>query len=98
MTCKKEQIGILMKKSQTNCKTIAAAKAGMSPKTARKYLKNPQLNVGAKEPRNYRTRDDHFNEDWPAIEELLKFAPGLQAKTILAWLIDRNPAKYQDKH
>ena len=98
MTCKKEQIGILMKKSQTNCKTIAAAKAGMSPKTARKYFKSPQLNVSSKEPRNYRTRDDHFNEDWPAIEELLKFAPGLQAKTILAWLIDRNPAKYQDKH
>lgn len=98
MTCKNQQIGILMKKSKANSKTIAAAKAGMSPKTARKYLKNPQLITKPKEPRNYRTRDDYFKEDWPTIEEFLKSAPGLQAKTILAWLIDKNPAKYNDQH
>jgi len=35
MTCKKEQIGILMKQSKMYCQTVAAAKAGMSLKTAR---------------------------------------------------------------
>lgn len=97
MTCKKEQIGILMKQAKIHCQTIAAAKAGMSPKTARKYLQNPRINSESKEVRKWRTRNDPFAQDWPAIEDLLENAPGLQAKTILIWLVEKNPNKYQDK-
>src|SRR5438270_323921 len=98
MTCKKEQIGILMKYSKSYCQIVAAAKAGMSPKTARKYLKNPKQITVTKEVRGWRTRHDHFAEDWPAIEEFLTNAPGLQAKTILNWLIEQYPEKYNKKH
>lgn len=98
MTCKKEQIGILMKYSKTCSQIVAAAKAGMSPKTARKYLKNPKQIILPKAIRSWRTRQDHFAEDWPAIEELLSNAPGLQAKTILNWLIEQYPQKYNKKH
>lgn len=98
MTCKKEQIGILMKYSKTHCQIIAAAKAGMSPKTARKYLRNPKQIREAKKARGWRTRHDLFAEDWPAIEEFLTNAPGLQAKTILNWLIEQYPQKYNQKH
>lgn len=98
MTCKKEQIGILMRYSKTHCQMIAAAKAGMAPKTARKYLKHPKQIREVKETRGWRTRHDLFAEDWPAIEEFLTNAPGLQAKTILDWLIEQYPQKYNQKH
>ena len=98
MTCRTEQIGILMKNSKLYCKTVAAAKAGMSPKTARKYLKNPNKTFEPTAIRQWRTRDDPFLEDWTIIEDFLKNAPGLQAKTILQWLIEQKPDKYNKKH
>jgi hypothetical protein len=98
MTCRKEQIGILMKQSKTQCQTIAAAKAGMSPKTARKYLKNPKQIAESKESHCWRTRHDPFLEDWPVIEQFLSNAPGLKAKTIMDWLIEQYPKKYNQKN
>ncbi|WP_342226634.1 hypothetical protein [Rickettsia endosymbiont of Urophora cardui] len=39
MTCTKNQVGILMQKIKKYNQIISAAKAGMSVKTARKYLR-----------------------------------------------------------
>ena len=82
MTCTKQQIGILMKNVKLHGKAIAAAKAGMSPKTASKYIKNPNANDKPNE-RDWRTRDNPFEEHWDGIMALLNNAPGLEAKTIM---------------
>ena len=39
MTCTNKQVGILMNKIKKHNQIIAAAKAGMNVKTARKYLR-----------------------------------------------------------
>lgn len=87
-----------MKYSKIYCQTVAAAKAGMSAKTARKYLREPKKITEPKEIRSWRTRHDPFIEEWPDIEVLLQNAPGLQAKTVLNWLIEQYPDKYNQKY
>ena len=62
---------------------LAAMKAGMDRKTARKYVKAGKLPSGMKKPRTWRTREDPFEEHWPEEEAKLAQAPGLQAKTLL---------------
>lgn len=94
MTCTKQQIGILMKNVKLHGKSIAAAKAGMSPKTASKYIKNPNANDKLNE-RDWRTRGNPFEEHWDEIMVLLNNAPGLEAKTIMDWLITKYPEKYK---
>jgi len=84
-----------MKYSKTKGKTIAAAKAGMSLKTARKYLANPQLKAqDTPSSRQWRTRTNPFEAHWVTIISFLENAPGLEAKTIMQWLIENYPDKY----
>ena len=60
----------------------AAAKAGMSERTARKYVRSGGTPSEAKAPHTWRTRVDPFAEVWPEIEALLQQDAGLQAKTV----------------
>ena len=60
----------------------AAAKAGMSERTARKYVRSGGIPSEAKAPHTWRTRLDPFADAWPEIEALLKQDGGLQAKTV----------------
>ncbi len=62
-------------------KAIAASKAGMDEKTARKYLKHGKLPSQCKEEHNWRTREDPFGKEWEEIKEKLVDNPGLEAKT-----------------
>ncbi|MBC8400573.1 MAG: T9SS type A sorting domain-containing protein [Candidatus Marinimicrobia bacterium] len=48
-------------------KVIAASKAGMDVKTARKYLGSDIPPSELKKPHTWRTRKDPFAEDWPEI-------------------------------
>ena len=77
---------------------VAAMKAGMDRKTARKYVKAGKLPSEMKAPRTWRTREDPFEQDWPELGRRLTEAPGLQAKTLLDDLIERNPGRYQEGH
>ena len=79
-------------------KTLAhsADKAGMDEKTARKYRKLGRLPSEVAPERVWRTREDLFAEVWPEVHELLQDAPGLQAKTLLAWLQTKYPGKFDD--
>ena len=70
---------------------VAAMKAGMDRKTARKYVKVEKLPPEMKTPRTWRTREDPFEEDWPALEKRLVAAPELQANTLLDDLIEHHP-------
>ncbi len=75
---------------------LAAAKAGMGPKTARKYWRARRLPSELKKERNWRTRQDPFAEAWREIEELVEENPGLEGKTIFEYLQRKEPGRFSD--
>jgi len=77
-------------------KAIAAAKAGMDEKTARKYLKNNQLPSQERKEHTWCTRPDPFEQEWEAIKENLTVNPGLEAKTLFEALQREKPGKFSD--
>jgi hypothetical protein len=75
---------------------IAAAKAGMDAKTARKYRRLGQvLSELAAAPR-WRTRQDPFVAVWEEVRELLEVNTGLEAKTVFEYLQRRYPGHFED--
>lgn len=72
----------------------AASKAGIDPKTARKYLKEdaPLQNT----EHNWRTRNDPFENVWSELENMLALQPRLEAKTLFEYLLDKYPGKFQE--
>jgi hypothetical protein len=96
MTITKEQVRRLQKFSQAYPLAVAAAKAGMSENSARKYLR--QGGIVKETERDWRTRPDPFSDVWDEVAALLKADPGLQAKTILEWLIEMHPESFSDAH
>jgi transposase len=72
----------------------AAAKAGMSERSARKYGRSGCAPSQVKVPHTWRTRPDPFEGVWPEIEALLRQDGGLQAKTIWTELNERYPARF----
>jgi hypothetical protein len=75
---------------------LAAAKAGMDPKTARRYRRLGQLPSECRAPRRWRTRGDPFAAVWAEVRELLAVNPGLQGKTLFAELQRRYPGRFAD--
>lgn len=73
----------------------AAARAGMSVRTARAYERRGKLPSQLKQPRTYRTRPNPFAEDWPWVAQQLTRDPALQATTLFAELCARRPGHYQ---
>lgn len=73
---------------------IAAAKAGMDPKTAQKYLRVRCLPSEMQQKHMWRTRPDPFAEVWEEIEQWLRVEPGLQAKTLFEHLQQREPGRF----
>lgn len=74
---------------------VAAARSGMSVRTLRKYERRGQLPSELNAPRSWRTRPDPFDEDWTWVESELRRDPALQAKTLFALLLERQPGRYQ---
>ena len=95
MTCTDAQIRKLMKLINTHTQEIAAAKAGIDPKTARKYLQAGRMPSQLQAERDWRTRSDPFEKDWPVIAGMLKDAPELEAKTLMNWLCERHGDRYR---
>jgi transposase len=86
-----------MKLSQTEeTLALAAAKAGMDEKTARKWRRLGKHPSEVKQPRAYRTRPDAFAEVWEEIEQLLEGEPSLEAKTIFDHLCRKYEGRYQE--
>ena len=73
----------------------AAAKAGMSERTARKYRRSGKLPSELRVAHTWRTRPDPFEEAWPEVEELFEQDAGLQAKTVFDELVRRYPGRFQ---
>lgn len=95
MLCSNSQVKRLMTEFN-KCGEIdeAALRANMHPKTARKYLAIGKLPSELKKPRDWRTRKDPFEEDWPKIHEMLTAAPELEAVTIFEYLCSCTPGRY----
>jgi len=78
-------------------KELAADKAGMDAKTARKYRRLDRLPSEVRRmERDYRTREDPFADVWPALEEQLTLNPGLEAKTLFEHLQRSHPGRFAD--
>jgi transposase InsO family protein len=75
---------------------LAAAKAGMDEKTARKYQRAGRLPSQLQPPHDWRTRADPFAQVWSEIEQLLAREPSLEAKTIFDYLSRKYEGGFQE--
>lgn len=97
MRCTDSQVRKLMEEMSRYGKVgLAALKAGMDRKSARKYIRIGKLPSQLVRPRDWRTRRDPFEEDWSEIASRLADAPELEAKTLFEDLMARRPDRYQE--
>src|SRR6516164_2302886 len=75
---------------------IAASKAGMDSKTARRYLGLNRLPSELKRERHWRTREDPFSDVWERVRQQIEESPGLEAKTLFEWLQREYPGRFSD--
>ena len=68
--------------------------AGMSNKTARKYLKSGVLPSQCRAIHGWPTHPDAFAEDWSWVEDFLKNNSGLESKALFEALQCKYPGKY----
>lgn len=95
MTCSPEQIRVLLRYAQVNTQEVAAAKAGMSFSTAKRYLKMGGKKIQTvRNPSKGRTRKDPFVDVWDEVKQLLTNDSGLEAKTLMEWLIESYPDQF----
>lgn len=96
MTCNKKQIELLLKYATVYSQEVAAAKAGMSLSTAKRYLAtNGKRKFKPPEERTWRTRQDPFVEVWPSLEAMLQRDHGLEAQTLMDWLLESYPEQFR---
>jgi len=76
---------------------VAAMRTGMDEKSARKYRAAAKLPSELEDwPRTWRTREDPFAEVWDEVHALVEVTPGLQAKTLFAWLQRTYPGRFEE--
>src|ERR1044072_6744044 len=75
---------------------VAAAKSGMDPKTARKYLGDRRLPSEMRQRHTWRTRVDPFEETWEEVRQWLLPEPCLQVKTVFEHLQRTYPGRFRD--
>ena len=94
---KDAEVWILEKeRSKGATQVVAAARAGMSERTARKYEQVGKLPSQLKRPRQHRTRPDPFASEWGWVVAALERDPALQAVTLFGLLQAKHPGRYQE--
>src|SRR5215470_8844763 len=81
-----EVLRMLRERAKGRTQEQAAARAGMSVRTAGTYERLGRLPSQRKQPRRYRTRPNPFAADWPWITSQLERDAALQATTLFALL------------
>ena len=82
-----QQVFLFMTHRRQHTQAVAAAKAGISERSARRIENDPQLPSQKKKERHWRTRADPLEPFWPRIEELLQI-DGIIAVTVFETLQD----------
>src|SRR3989441_12284184 len=77
-----------------NSQRVAAARAGMSERTARKYEQAGKVPSERKRPHDWQTRSHPFEEDRPRVVAQLERDPALHAATLFALLCEKHPGRY----
>src|SRR5919199_323265 len=90
-----EVLLMLHERAKGRTQEQAAARAGMSVRTARSYERRARLPSQLKQPRTYRPRPDPFADDWPWVAAQLERDPALQGQTLFGLLCERQPGRYQ---
>ncbi len=90
-----EVLRMLRERAKGRTQEQAAARAGMSVRTAGTYERLGHLPSQLKQPRQYRTRPDPFADDWSWIVSQLERDAALQATTLFALLQELRPGRYQ---
>ena len=94
---KDEEVKLLFKeRKKGRTQEVAAARSGMSVRTARSYEKAGSLPSNLRKLRTHRTRPDPFEADWHWVQQELERDSALQAKTLLARLCKTKPTLYQE--
>ena len=96
MTCKNQQVKLLMKTLKKCTLQSSAATAGMDVKTARKYKKSGKLPAELSKLHTWKTRKDPFSEVSGEIDEMLNKEPSLQAKTVFTYFQSKYPARFME--
>jgi len=92
-----QQVKRLLRLVQTEARLgLAASKAGMNEKTARKYRRARKLPSEMKGKHTWRTRRDPFDEVWEEVRGMLKANPGFEAKTLFEYLQGKYPGRLAD--
>src|SRR5947208_1685111 len=91
-----EVILMLRERAKGRTQEQAAARAGMSVRTARAYEQRAKLPSQLKQPRTYPSQPNPFADDWRWIAGQLEQDPALQSQTSFRLLSDRQPGRYQD--
>ncbi|MCP1677293.1 hypothetical protein J2T57_004475, partial [Natronocella acetinitrilica] len=95
MAVTEQQVKVYMsQREKGSSQVVAAAKAGISERTARR-LERGEVGRG-RHPRQWRTRVDPFANVWNDLTRQLERDPELQALTLLEWLQERYPGEYPD--
>ncbi len=86
---------MMQERAKGKTQAQAAARAGMSERTARKYERAGALPGQLRQPRTHVTRPNPFADEWAWVCEQLAGDPALQATTLFAVLCERSPGRYQ---
>jgi Mu transposase, C-terminal domain len=91
----REVLCMLRERAKGRTQAQAAARAGMSVRTAGTYERLGQLPSQLTPPRTYRTRPNPFADVWPWVAAQLERDAALQATTLFALLGTLHPGRYQ---
>ena len=80
---------LLAKFAQGKNMTQSALAAGVDRKTARKYIKTKQTPEQLHRPHTGRTRPDPLIGIWPQARQMLRDAPGLEAKALFEYFLTK---------
>src|SRR5438093_7889856 len=92
----REVLSMLRERAKGRTQEQAAARAGMSVRTARSDERRGRLPSQVKQPRAYRTRPNPFAAGWPWVVAQLERDAALQATTLFALLCTLHPGRDQE--
>jgi hypothetical protein len=78
---------LLTKYAETQTMSLSALKAGVDPKTARKYIQAQQPPQRLQKAHTWRTRPDPLAPVWPKVTAMLADAPELESKSLFEFFL-----------